>query len=61
MNNERLCDHTLFMRSILVKRVVTQRAVYHMLNVITISLYVRLSICMCKAGLTGGGKGWTCF
>ncbi len=42
------------------KRVVARRAVYHTLNVITISLYVRPSIHMCKAGLTGG-RGWTHF
>ncbi len=47
------CYETIF------KRVVARRAVYHMLNVITISLYVRPSICMCKVGL--GGGGWTCF
>ncbi len=40
--------------SCIFKRVVTRRAVYHTLNVITISLYVRPSVCMCKAGLTGG-------
>ncbi len=28
------------------KRVVARRAVYHTLNVITISLYVRLSVCV---------------
>ncbi len=33
---------------------------YHTLNVITISLYVRPSICVCKVGLTGGGS-WTHF
>ena len=42
------------------KRVVARRTVYHKLNVITISLYVRPSICMCKAGLTRG-VGWTRF
>ncbi len=36
------------------KRVVARRAVYHTLNVITISLYVRPSVCV-KRVLPGGG------
>ncbi len=39
------------------KRVVARRAVYHTLDVITISLYVRPSVRMCKAGLTRGVGG----
>ncbi len=39
------------------KRVVARRAVYHTLNVITISLYVRLSVCV-KQVLGGVGPAF---
>ncbi len=42
----------------LFKRVVARRAVYHTLNVITISLYVCPSVCVER--VLGGG-GWTRF
>ncbi len=48
-----ICD-----RMAIFKRVVARRAVYHTLNVITISLYVRPSVCV-KRVLRGGGVGPT--
>ncbi len=41
--------------SVFVKRVVARRAVYHTLNVITISLYVRPSVCVEWVLLGGEG------
>ncbi len=37
---------SMFPKSLLFKRVVARRAVYHTINVITISLYVHPSVCV---------------